>query len=109
MQFTPSARSQLLELVVRLRQRDRNRAAVLIDDLEQRLQALAAGRESHDERRQAARLRDDSGNISLWYWHRRGIIWVLAIGLSDVDMADHSLPRWGADGGNDALHDGDSD
>ncbi len=86
--FTPSARKQLLELVVRLRDRDRVRAVTLVDDLDRRLHLLRSGEEPGTESEVASQLNDAAGEVSLWYWHRAGALWVLAIGPSDVDLDD---------------------
>ena len=47
--MTPSAREELLETVVRLRQRNREEAALFVERVEDRLMALAAGDEDAAE------------------------------------------------------------
>ncbi len=79
--FTPSARAQLLEEVVRLRDQDRGRAAALVDDVEDRLRAISLGVEDGRELDGVATAAAPSGpgEVRLFYRLRRDVCWVLAV------------------------------
>jgi len=84
--FTPSARAQLLEEVVRLRDQDRGRAVALVDDVEDRLRAISSGVEDGREVDGVSRVARPSatGEVRLFYRVRREVCWVLAV-LPDTD------------------------
>jgi hypothetical protein len=77
--FTPSARIQLLELMVDLRGRDRHHAEGLVDAIETRLLKLADGADDGRPIDSAQAAVDDDAGIRLCYWIRAGVLWILAV------------------------------
>jgi plasmid stabilization system protein ParE len=77
--FTPSARTQLLDLVAALRDTDRDRAKRLVDAVEVRLEALADGAESGRTIGLAGVQQRGGDSIRLFYWIRANSLWVLAL------------------------------
>jgi plasmid stabilization system protein ParE len=77
--FTPSARAQLLELMVDLRDRDRSQAQGIVVAIEERLLQLADGLDDGRPIDSAPAAIDDRAGVRLCYWIRAGVMWILAV------------------------------
>jgi hypothetical protein len=77
--FTPSARTQLLELIAGLRDRDRRRARGLVNAIESRLLQLADGLDDGHPVDTARAVIDTGGGARICYWIRAGVVWILAV------------------------------
>jgi len=76
---TPSARAELLETVVRLRQRDRDEAARFVEGVSDRLWALADGSEQAPELASPWRAAGSDDGHRLFVRERTDGMWLLAI------------------------------
>ena len=76
---TPSARAELLETVVRLRQRDRDEARRFVEDVSDRLWALADGSEQAPELASPWRAAGSDEGHRLYVGERTDGMWLLAI------------------------------
>jgi hypothetical protein len=76
---TPSARAELLETVVRLRQHDRDEAARFVAGVEDRLTALAAGDEDAAELGSPWSAARASGGHRLYVRERTDGLWLIAV------------------------------
>lgn len=76
---TPSARAELLETVVRLRQRDRAEAASFVDAVSDRLRALVDGSEQAPELTSAWRAAGSAEGHRLYVRERSDGMWLLAV------------------------------
>ena len=77
--FTSSARRQLLEAVVALREIDRARAVALIDAVEEKLEAVADSAEPIREVRLSSTKRCAESDFRLIYRIRDEVVWVVAV------------------------------
>jgi hypothetical protein len=76
---TPSARAELLETVVRLRQRDRDEAKEFVDGVSERLRALADGSDQAPELASPWRAAGSAEGHRLYVRERADGMWLLAI------------------------------
>jgi len=82
---TPSARAELLETVVRLRQRDRDEAARFVEGVSDRLWALADGSEQAPELASPWRAAGSGEGHRLYVRERADGMWLLAV-LSELPL-----------------------
>jgi hypothetical protein len=92
--FTPSARAQLLELMVELRGHDRARAQGFVDAIEPRLLRLAEGADDGRPVDSAQAAIDDDSGIRLCYWIRAGVLWILAVMADSELLAEAGRRGW---------------
>jgi hypothetical protein len=87
--FTSSARVQLLEAVVRARDRDRGGAVELVDRVEDRLRAVAGGAEGGAPVDGVASAGHDgeADELRLFYRIRGEALWILAVWSEDDPVA----------------------
>jgi len=78
-QVTPSARAELLETVVRLRQRDRDEARSFVEGVSDRLRALADGSEQAPELASPWRAAGSAEGHRLYVRERTDGMWLLAV------------------------------
>jgi hypothetical protein len=76
---TPSARAELLETVVRLRQRDRDEARSFVRGVSDRLRALAAGREQAPKLTSPWQAAGSAEGHRLYVRERTDGMWLLAV------------------------------
>jgi len=81
---TPSARDELLETVVRLRQRNREEAALFVERVEDRLMALAAGDETAAELDSPWHAADATEGHRLYVRERTDGLWLIAVWPEDA-------------------------
>lgn len=76
---TPSARRELLELVARIRDRDRDEAIRLVTELAERLDAVADGDDDASELGSVVHTAAATDGHRLYVRERRDTLWVLAV------------------------------
>ena len=76
---TPSARAELIETVVRLRQRDRDGATRFVEGVSDRLRALADGSEQAPELPSSWRAAGSGEGHRLYVRERTDGLWLLAV------------------------------
>jgi hypothetical protein len=80
---TPSARAELLETVVRLRQADRDEARRFVDRVEQRLRAIEATTEQPPELESPWRSAGAVEGHRLYLRERTDAMWLIAVWPED--------------------------
>jgi hypothetical protein len=78
-QVTPSARAELLETVVQLRQRDRDEAREFVEGVSARLRELADGRERAPELASPWRAASSAEGHRLYVRERTDGMWLIAV------------------------------
>ncbi len=76
---TPSARAELLETTVRIRQRDRREAARFIDQIAHKIEALVDGVEAGPELESPWRSARATEDHRLYLRERRDTMWLIAV------------------------------